>query len=194
MFDEVFANAFLAGAPLFDILKSRHFHTQDHCARVARVAWYTGAQLGLNEDQLKCLVRASVLHDVGKIGVSDSILFNDHDLNIFQVEDVQRHSVIGANIVEKLDLPMADKVAELIRWHHEREDGKGYPDGLTSEHIPVGAQIIAVADVFDALTSYRPHRQAYGQEDAIGIIEEGVGTQFNGDVVRAFKIAYRNRK
>ena len=130
MIEKVIANAFLAGAPLFAILRNCDLHTHEHCARVARLAWYTGIQFGFSEDQQNCLIHAAVLHDIGKVGIPDSILMEDENLDIMQVDTIQRHSEIGASIVEKLDLPQADKTAELVRWHHEREDGKGYPDGL----------------------------------------------------------------
>jgi HD-GYP domain-containing protein (c-di-GMP phosphodiesterase class II) len=153
----------------------------------------SGIQFGFNEDQQDALIKASVLHDIGKVGIPDSILMEMNELDILQVHTIQRHSEVGASIVEKLDLPQADKVAELVRLHHEREDGKGYPYGLAAEQIPVGAQIIAVVDVFDALTSHRSYRPAIGDAKAIELIEAEMGKQFNEDVVNAFKISYSHK-
>ena len=187
MIEEFIGTSFRAGAALLTALKHRDHYTEAHCTRVARLAWHTGEALGVALSDLGCLISAAVLHDVGKIGIPDRILLYSGSLDSYQYEEIKAHSEIGANIVEKLDIPTARRVAELVRWHHERVDGQGYPDGLTEDEIPLGARIISVVDAFDAITSTRRYRLGLEVNEALLQLEAEAGTRFGVDVVAALK-------
>ncbi len=193
MIEEFIATSFRAGAALLTALKHRDHYTEAHCTRVARLAWYTGEQLGVAKSDLGCLISAAVLHDVGKIGIPDNILLYSGSLDSYQYEEIKAHSAIGANIVEKLDIPTASRVAELVRWHHERVDGKGYPDGLTKDEIPLGARIISVVDAFDAITSTRRYRLGLEVDEALAELEAEAEQRFGEDVVAALKTVVKEK-
>mgnify|MGYP000461890698 FL=1 len=122
-------------------------------------------------------VKASVLHDIGKIGISDRILNKAGKLTEEEFEVIKRHPIIGASILKNLalhqDEPIVKVAYEICRWHHERYDGKGYPDGLKGDDIPISAQVVAIADVYDALVSDRVYKKAYSHEKAIQMILNG---------------------
>ena len=134
--------------------------TRGHSERVANLSKLMGKRLFMEKDELDILEKTAVLHDVGKIGVPESILDKPGRLEAAEMEIVRRHPVIGAGIVE--DIPAFIEVREGILYHHERWDGTGYPEGLSGEGIPMSARIIAIADVFDAITDDRPYRRGDG--------------------------------
>jgi HD-GYP domain-containing protein (c-di-GMP phosphodiesterase class II) len=135
---------------------------------------------GLQED-----VRvAAFLHDIGKIGIPESILNKNGPLNKDELRIIQEHPLIGSAILEKIE--GLNKPTLGIRYHHERPDGKGYPEGLKKDKIPLIAQILSVADSFDAMTTDRPYRKAFSSEKALTIIKENINTQFPELVVKAF--------
>ena len=145
----------------------------------------------INVDYIEDIVTSAPLHDIGKVGIVDSILLKKGKLELGEFEAIKRHTVLGADIladaVNKLPFKSSLTVAESItRHHHERWDGLGYPDGLSGEAIPLPARIVALADVYDALRSTRPYKEAFSHETAVRIIREGKGTQFDPDVVDAF--------
>ena len=126
---------------------------------------------------------ASVLHDIGKIGISVDVLNKPDALTEKEYEIMRRHTVIGEGILKEItkykDEPLVKTAIEICRWHHERYDGGGYPDGLTGDEIPISAQVVAVADAYDALTSKRPYKEAYSHERAIDMIKSGECGRFN---------------
>jgi len=159
-------------------------YARGHSVWVARYAAATAEALGLEPQEIKNILYAGLLHDIGKIGVSEQILHKPAALDVEEWRAVKAHPVIGANILEPI--PSLQEVVPLVRYHHERYDGTGYPQGLTGEEIPLGARILAVADAFEAMTSYRPYRHAMSPAQATAILKEGVSKQWGAEVVEAF--------
>jgi putative nucleotidyltransferase with HDIG domain len=155
-----------------------------HSERVTKLVLKIGTAMGLSPEELDVLHRGGMVHDIGKIGVPADILDKTGKLTEKEEELIREHVRWGARILE----PIAAfaEIIPIVLQHHERFDGSGYPKGLSGEAIHLGARIFAVADAFDALTSHRPYRQAIGREQAIEIITQGAGTQFDPKVVRAF--------
>lgn len=159
-------------------------HTMGHCEKVARYALAVAARIGLAGDDLKQIKFASWLHDCGKIGVPEAILNYPGRLPEEMMRVMRKHSEWGADVARKADLP--DSVVAMIRHHHEKYDGTGYPAGLAGAQIPLGARIIAIADVFDTLTAKRPYRDPLPREEVVTIIKEGKGTWFDPELVSRF--------
>jgi HD-GYP domain-containing protein (c-di-GMP phosphodiesterase class II) len=131
------------------------------------------------------IVAAARVHDVGKVGIKDTALLKPGPLTTEERQDLQMHTIIGAEIVSRI--PEYRLTASIIRHHHERWDGAGYPDGLAGDDIPIGARIIAVADAFDAMTSDRPYRRGMSAEAAIEEVQNSAGHQFDPTIVAAFE-------
>ena len=163
-------------------------YTHGHSQRVMEYA-LMGASSLLPEDDLETLEYAAILHDVGKIGISDSILNKAGTLTPEEITVIRTHPVIGANMLQ--DIPFLEKARVLIRHHHERYDGNGYPDGLKGEEIPLGARILAVADVFDTLTKNRSYHSAQSVGYAVSELYQFAGTQFCPISVEAFVTGFR---
>jgi putative nucleotidyltransferase with HDIG domain len=157
-------------------------YTRSHCQTVSQLCVVIATQLGLDREQLPRLRLAGLLHDVGKIGVPDSILQKPGALTEEEYELMKTHAVLGADILEAADMRVE---ADWVRHHHERIDGSGYPDGLASSDIPIESRIILVADAFEAMTSDRPYRLAPGQSYALDELRRHAGTQFDPDIVEA---------
>ncbi len=151
-------------------LEARDRETGDHCARLARLSVRLGERLGLDDEQLTALRRGGYLHDVGKIGIPDAVLLKPGRLDRDEWEMIKRHSELGWEICRPLH--SLGPVLPLIRHHHERYDGTGYPDGLSGEEIPLLARIFQVVDVFDALTNDRSYRKGEPVESALEVILE----------------------
>lgn len=140
-------------------------------------------QYKLTQTDQELIVLASSLHDIGKIGIDEKILNKPGKLTKEEFEIIKTHTLIGASVLEKLvlyqDVPLVKTAYEICRWHHERYDGKGYPDGLCGEEIPISAQIVSLADVYDALVSKRAYKDSYTHEKAMEMILNGECGQFN---------------
>ena len=145
-------------------IEARDPTTNGHCERLARHAVALGRALGLGDDDLQALNRGGFLHDVGKVGVPDAVLLKQGALNIEEFELMKRHPDIGDSLCAPLQSLRA--VRPIVRFHHERLDGSGYPLGLHGDEVPLLAQIVGIADVYDALTSHRPYRRALSHEEA----------------------------
>lgn len=171
-------------AALMSALDARDRETEGHSLRVSRIAGYLGEQMGLDSHQLKALERGSLLHDIGKIGISDTILHKPGPLDDEEWKIMRMHPDIGKQIVE--DIPFLQDTLPVIRYHQERWDGSGYPLGLKDKDIPLLARIFAVADAFDALTSDRPYRQKIPLPEAVQFLEEQSGILFDPEVINAF--------
>jgi HD-GYP domain-containing protein (c-di-GMP phosphodiesterase class II) len=169
---------------LAEALEKRDPYTGGHVRRVVAYTVLLGRQMGLSREELRDLRLAATLHDVGKITIPDHILGKPSPLEPDEVEIMRRHAADGAAIVSHLANPW---VLHGVRSHHERVDGKGYPDGLTDPEIPLAARIIAVADTYDAMTTSRPYRAGLPHERASAEILGSAGTQFCPRVVAAFR-------
>ncbi len=165
--------------------------TQGHCHRIERLALHTGERLGLSGDQLITLSYAAYLHDVGKVKVPDEILNKPGSLTGDEWEEMRKHPDYGAEMLGEKDF--LREAAEVVRAHHERYDGTGYPRGLRGEEIPIEARIIAVVDAYDAMTSDRPYRPAMSKEEALEELKKNAGTQFDPRVVNAFLLVISHR-
>jgi HD-GYP domain-containing protein (c-di-GMP phosphodiesterase class II) len=172
---------------LADALESRDRYTRGHSGRVGAWARQTAFALGWSADHADLVGQAGRLHDIGKIGVPEVLLRKTEALSADEGQARRRHPEIGARIVAPFDF--FEEGAEIIRHHHERWDGSGYPDGLTGSRIPVGARIVAVADVFDALTSDRPDRVALSVEAAVGELRREAGRTLDPRLVEVFVAA-----
>ena len=164
--------------------ESRDPYTAGHNFRVTLYALKIGEELGLSPDQMRALAQGTIVHDVGKIRIPDAILNKPGKLTPEERTVIERHPVIGYEICRLLGF-MKDEL-DIIRYHHERWDGTGYPEGLAGENIPLLARVVAVADVYDALTSHRAYRPAWTHEQTLELIREGRGTHFDPQCVDAW--------
>jgi putative two-component system response regulator len=145
-------------------IEARDPLTKGHCERLATYAVRVGAAIGLPDEDLEALHRGGYLHDVGKVGVPDAVLLKPGPLTAEEFELMKKHTEIGDSLCAPLQ--SLRKVRPIIRFHHERLDGSGYPSGLRGDEVPLLAQVVGIVDVFDALTSERPYRGALGSEEA----------------------------
>jgi len=172
-------------AALMSALDARDRETEGHSSRVSQLAVRLGESIGLPAAQLKALERGSLLHDIGKIGISDTILHKPGPLNETEWTSMRLHPDIGARIVE--GIPFLQETLPVIRYHQERWNGSGYPIGLKGGDIPILARVFAVVDAFDALTSNRPYRQKISTTEAIAYLKEEASILFDPDIVTAFE-------
>lgn len=169
---------------LAQALEAKDEYTQGHSERVAEVSVGIAQYLSLGESEIHDIWLAGFLHDIGKIGIQEAVLNKPGKLTASEWKCVQQHPVLAERILCPIDELI--EVIQIVRHHHERYDGSGYPDGVAGSEIPLGARILSVADAYDALTSKRPYRDALSHEDAIAVLEEAAGTQFDPVIVRAF--------
>jgi putative nucleotidyltransferase with HDIG domain len=172
-------------ASLTSALDARDRETEGHSIRVSHLAVKLGEVLKFSNEQLKVLERGSLLHDIGKIGISDTILHKPDKLNDEEWKLMKLHPDIGAKIVE--GIPFLEDTIPLIRHHQERWNGTGYPSQLKGEEIPMLARLFSVIDAFDALTSNRPYRQKISAEEALAYLREQSGILFDPNIVNAFE-------
>jgi HD-GYP domain-containing protein (c-di-GMP phosphodiesterase class II) len=159
-------------------------YTRGHSQRVMDYALLAGVALRLPKTQLQNIEYAGILHDIGKIGVPDTVLTKSGCLTPEEWELLREHPVVGAKIID--DIPFLEKARPLVLYHHERYDGTGYPEGLKGEKIPIGARILSVVDAFDAITTERPYWHALPINDALKALHNCSGTQFCPEVTQAF--------
>jgi putative two-component system response regulator len=158
-------------------------HTAHHSERVTSWALRLGAAVGLTAEEMQTLEFAAIMHDVGKIAIPEGILLKPGGLSDEEWALMKKHPVVGYEIIENVGA--LAEVAVIVRHHHERWDGWGYPDGLAGENIPRLSRIIAIADSYDAMTSNRAYRRAYSREYALNAIRENLGTQFDPELGEA---------
>ncbi len=188
LYENIYENLFATLYAFVNAVEARDLHTREHSSRVTGISLILGKQLGCSGEELDILNFAGHLHDIGKIGIRDDILLKPGRLTSQEFEKIKEHPVIGANILEQLG--MWEKERQIIRCHHERFDGTGYPDGLKGDQIPFLARILSLADVYDAMASDRAYRKRMEEELILKIINEGAGTQFDPDVVAEFNRVY----
>lgn len=169
---------------LMRVIDALDNETYDHSERVADYAKRIANALRLSSSEIEVIEPAALLHDLGKVGMESRILFKPESLTAEERKRAQQHVEIGEDLLSKF--PLFEKGATLVRSHHERYDGTGYPNGLKGEAIPLGARIITVADAYQAMLSDRPYRKALSQQEAIEEMKRGSGTQFDPKVVQAF--------
>ncbi|MFH1458913.1 MAG: HD-GYP domain-containing protein [Candidatus Omnitrophota bacterium] len=158
--------------------------TKNHSDNVKHYACAIAEEMGLSMTEIKEIQEACQVHDLGKIGIHDNILLKPDSLTEKEYQEIKSHSLAGAIILKPFHF--LKKVVKLVRQHHERYDGTGYPDGLSGKNIDLGARIMSVADSFDAMTQDRPYRDAMTQTQAIEELRMNSGTQFDPKVVEAF--------
>lgn len=163
-------------------------YTRGHSERVAEISRTISRHLGQSEEFQQKLWIGALLHDVGKIGIEDRILRKGGVLTAEEFETMKTHPVVGADILGPIE--QLKEMIPIVRWHHENWNGRGYPDGLKAEAIPVMARIVAVADCFDAITTNRPYQKAYEKRHAAEVITKLAGSRFDAKIVTAFLRAY----
>jgi response regulator RpfG family c-di-GMP phosphodiesterase len=169
--------------------EARDTFTGQHLTHIRRHVEVLGEVMGLESGRVKRIAQAAALHDVGKISVPDAILLKPGLLSEQERNLMKQHTVVGERLLYGSQLELAREVA---RHHHERWDGTGYPDGRSETDIPLSARIVAVADVYDALTSHRPYKRAWPAEQAYEEVRSASGTQFDPEIVEAFEQAWRS--
>ena len=167
-------------------MDERDRYTHEHCNRLVSLSAEIGQCCKLSDGELSSLKRAALLHDIGKIGIPDSILLKPGKLTNEEWETIKTHSVKGERIVSKLELKNGWDITSLIRHHHEHFDGSGYPDGISGESIPIGARIISVVDSYDAMTTTRSYASARSHDEALAIMHEEEGEKSDPYVFRQF--------
>jgi diguanylate cyclase (GGDEF)-like protein/PAS domain S-box-containing protein len=165
-------------------IELKDHYTGEHVEITGHYATMIARKLGLTKDEIELIRQASILHDLGKIGISEKILLKKSKLTKEEFEEIKKHPQIGADILRPIHFLRG--LIPIIFYHHERWDGKGYPTCIRGEEIPIGARIMAIADVYQALTSDRPYRKAYSKARAMKIIKEGAGTQFDPRITGVF--------
>lgn len=169
---------------LVHTLEAKDKYTEGHSRRVADTALAVAKRLGLNARDQEELHLAGLFHDIGKIGIQESVLHKEGRLTAEEYDIIKEHVVIGVKILEQI--PQFHRITKIVRHHHEFFDGNGYPDGLAGADIPIGGRILAICDAYDAMTSDRPYRRALSDADACRILSRNAGRQFDPDIVEIF--------
>jgi diguanylate cyclase (GGDEF)-like protein/putative nucleotidyltransferase with HDIG domain len=171
-------------------IEAKDHNTHDHLKRVQIYALQIGKDLGLDESQLNAVRAAAMLHDIGKLAVPEHILSKPGRLTPEEFEKLKIHPIVGAQILDRVQFPYP--VVPIVRSHHEKWNGTGYPDGLSGEGIPIGARILSVVDCFDALTSERPYRRAMSPDEAMSLLRSESGQSYDPRVVDYIERHYRD--
>ena len=188
LYENIYNNLLATLYAFVKAIEARDPYTKQHSSRVTRLAVSIAHELGCSAEEQEILNVAGLLHDIGKIGIRDDILLKPGRLDDQEYKIIKQHPVIGAEIIDHLGLWNREK--QIVRNHHERFDGKGYPDGLSGEHIPLLARILSVADVYDAIASDRAYRQRMPEEKILEIMYGGAGTQFDPHLIDVFRSMY----
>jgi len=184
LYDNLYENLFSTLSALVKAVEARDAYTKEHSSRVKDTAILLAKAYGCSKEEINVLDFAGRLHDIGKIGIRDDILLKTGRLTDVEFEKIKEHPLIGENIIGQLGLWEREK--KIVRHHHERMDGSGYPDGLKGEDIPLLSRILSVADVYDALMSTRAYRKEMPKAEALKIISSGKGSQFDPRIVDLF--------
>lgn len=184
LYETISENLFSTLRGFVKAVEMKDAYTKEHSNRVAEMAVVIAREMGCFEEELNIIDMAGKLHDIGKIGIADNILLKPGRLTDEEFEIIKQHPELGSSIIGQLGL--WSRETEIIRHHHERYDGNGYPDRLKGENIPFLARILSVADAYDAMASDRAYRKKMEFSKVAQIIREGAGSQFDPDVVKAF--------
>jgi HD-GYP domain-containing protein (c-di-GMP phosphodiesterase class II) len=166
-------------------IEAKDIYTEEHCTRVAKEAVRLGKYMGLNEEDIRNLEYASLLHDVGKVSISDFIRSKTTPLTEDEIGEMKKHPILGSKILEPMD-SLDESVKKAVRYHHEHYDGQGYCEGLKGAEIPLSARIIAVADAYVNLRTDTIFRKGVKREEALVAIKRGAGTSFDPNIVDSF--------
>jgi len=177
---------------LIKTIELKDLYTAGHSRRVSEISELICRGLNMSDDQCEYLHVTGHLHDIGKIGIAEGVLMKAGKLSEAEYYLIQQHPVIGASIFE--NIPGLDRMSKIIRHHHERFDGRGYPDRLKGDDIPLESAIISVADSFDAMTTFRPYKPTLSVEQAVEEIFENRGKQFHPDICDIFIHMYHDNK
>ncbi len=161
--------------------------TRNHLERMSRYSAILASAMGMPKEWAQSILMASPMHDIGKLGISDSVLKKPGKLNEKEWSEIKKHPIYGADILKDSENELIQMSSRIARSHHEKWDGSGYPQKLRGEEIPLEARIVALADVFDALTSRRCYKPPFHIKDALRIIKQGSGKHFDPKVVKAFE-------
>ena len=175
-------------ARLSAAIEARDPYAKGHSSRVTVFAQEMARRIGLDKERVSILRLGALLHDVGKLAVPSSVLLKRGPLTEAEFGQMRRHPMAGARMLQTLGAP--EMILPVVRHHHERWDGTGYPDGRKGEEIPLEARILCIADSFDAMTSTRPYRAPKSPADALEELERCAGTQFDPELVEAFAAAW----
>jgi putative nucleotidyltransferase with HDIG domain len=173
---------------LANAIDVRDRYTRGHVERVTAYAMAIASCMDWPEWRVEQLRFGAILHDIGKIHIRETTLFKETPLSPEEWDEIKQHPINGAEMIK--DIPYLSSAIPIVRYHHERWDGKGYPDRLAGEAIPVEARIVAVADAFDAMTTERPYSPSRDLEDAFEEILNCIGVQYDPNVVKAFQAAW----
>jgi diguanylate cyclase (GGDEF)-like protein len=165
-------------------LELKDHYTGEHSERTVHYAVGIAQELRLPQETVELIEQAAMLHDLGKVGISEKILHKKSKLSSVEFEEIKKHTQIGVDIIRPIH--SLHPIIPALLYHHERWDGKGYPYGYKKERIPLMARIISIADTYEALVSDRPYRKAYPKEKAIEIVKKASGTQFDPNIVETF--------
>ncbi|PLQ00316.1 HD-GYP domain-containing protein [Cupriavidus pauculus] len=180
------SNAVLTLASLATASAVRYDGAVSHVIRTALVAECLAALAGLGSHEQEKIRLATPVHDVGKLAVPDSVLLKPGRLDVQERVEIERHSSIGADILSGSTDELLQFAALMARCHHERYDGMGYPQGLAGDELPLAVRVVSIADAFDAMTEDRCYRPGMTEEAACAVLEHGIGTHFDGDLVSIF--------
>lgn len=159
-----------------------------HVIRMSYFSRYIAEESGMDPNWCELIYNAAPMHDIGKIGIPDAVLLKPGKLDAQEWNIMKKHAQYGADIIGDHDSPIMQLAKEIATYHHEKWDGSGYPHGLKGKDIPVSARIIAIADVFDALTSKRPYKEAWSEQKALQLIKDEAGSHFDPDLVDKFML------
>jgi putative nucleotidyltransferase with HDIG domain len=162
---------------LINAIEAKDPYTSGHASRVGEYAVAIANEMDMSPKQIEVIKNAALLHDIGKIGINDNILNKKDRLSDLELEVIKNHPSIGYDIIK--DVGFLGEVMEIVKHHHERWDGGGYPDGISKEKIPIETCVLTIADAYDAMTTDRPYRKALSPKEAIDEIQANMGTQFN---------------
>ena len=179
-------------AALFAAMQARDLATGRHCHRVVALSVALARACGLPEDEQNAVAVAARLHDVGKIGTPDRVLFSPKRLENEDWEIMKSHAAVGADIIMHSDIPQRDLIAHAVRHHHEHFDGSGYPAGLAGQDIPLHSRIISLADSYDALGDARPYHPARTHAEILRILNGEAGAKCDPDLLRVFEAMIQN--
>ncbi|HLS52640.1 MAG TPA: HD-GYP domain-containing protein, partial [Tissierellaceae bacterium] len=166
------------------IIEAKDPYTSGHANRVKKYSIMLAEAYGLDYDRIQNIKRAAVLHDIGKIAINDNILHKSTKLTQSEFAHIMKHPTVGADIISEMDF--LKDVADIIRYHHERYDGTGYPEGIGGDEVPLEAYILAIADAYDAMTTDRPYRKALERKEALKEIGKNAGSQFHPSLAEKF--------